>query len=336
MEPALYLALALALLFALTNGFLDAANAVAALVITRVASPAGAILLAAFFNMAGPLLLGGAVADTIGKIVTVPAGEGVAVIGAGLTGAIAWNLFAHRRRIPSSSSHALIGGLVGVALVSAGMNAVQWGGLDGLKPYGVLGVLLVLALAPLLGLAVGYLLELPLLWLGKRLSRSGGRTLAQGQWLASGWLSFAHGSNDAMKSVGIIAALFVVGGQATELTVSWPMILAAAAALTVGTALGGWGIVKTVGQDIYRIRQLDGLVVQSGSSLVILAASAIGAPVSTTQVVSSTIVGTGIGRGRRRHIDWMVVRAILITWVTTMPAAAALGVVSLPLWKFIT
>jgi len=335
-EFAFLLAIAVALLFAFTNGFLDAANAVAALVATRVAGPAAAILLAAFFNLAGPILLGGAVADTIGKIVTVPAGEGLAVIGAGLTGAIIWNLIAHRRKIPSSSSHALIGGLVGVALISSGIDAVHWGGLEGLRPVGVLGVMLVLVLAPLLGLAAGYLLEMPLLWLGQRLSRAGGRRLAQGQWLASAWLSFAHGSNDAMKSVGIIAAIMVVSGQNSELTVSLPIVIAAAAALTLGTALGGWGIVKTVGRDIYRIRQLDGLATQTGSSLVIFAASAVGAPVSTTQVVSSSIVGTGIGRGHRRHIDWNVVRAILITWVTTMPAAALFGVLALPLWKAIT
>lgn len=335
MELALILAIGMALLFALTNGFLDAANAIATLVATRTARPGQAIALAAVFNLAGPFLLGGAVADTIAKVVTLPGNLAVEAIGAGLSGAVLWNFVARHRNIPSSSSHALVGGLVGVALLAGGPAAVHWGGLEGLRPVGVLGILGILALAPLLGLGLTYLLERPLLRLAQGLSGRAGRRLNRLQWGTSAWLSFAHGSNDSMKSVGIIAALLLASGQAHSLDISPLMILVASGALTLGTALGGWGIVRTVGRGIFPVRQLDGLASQTGSALIILAASTLGAPVSTTQVVSSSVIGSGLARGRWRHIDWQVVRAITTTWLTTMPAAALLGALFLPAWRLL-
>ena len=160
-----------------------------------------------------------------------------------------------------------------------------------------------------------------------RADASSGRT--------SAFLAFSHGSNDAQKTVGIVAGLLFASGNATSLAAPLPVVLGASIALTVGTALGGWGIIKTVGRRIFPIRSLDGLVSQSSSASVIFAASLVGAPVSTTQVVSSSIVGIGIGRSRWRHVSWEVVREIGLAWLTTMPAAGLIAALSLPIWKLL-
>ncbi len=153
------------------------------------------------------------------------------------------------------------------------------------------------------------------------------------QWATSAWLAFSHGSNDAQKTVGIIAGLLFASGNATSLVAPLPVIIGASIAMTVGTAFGGWGIIKTVGQRIFPIRSLDGLVSQTSSASVIFVASIMGAPVSTSQVVSSSIVGIGVGRSRWRHVSWEVVREIALAWLTTMPAAALIAAMSLPIWK---
>lgn len=334
-DVALLLAIGMALAFAVTNGFHDAANAIATLVATRVARPLPAVLMASVFNLLGPLFLGAAVADTIGKIVAVPRSETVAVVGAGLTGAVAWNVYTWLRGLPSSSGHALVGGLVGAAVLDAGIGAVEWGPLSSGHIAGVFGVLLGLAAAAILGLVVAVALER----LALRLLRHGSVRL-QGpiralQWVTSAGLAFSHGSNDAQKSVGIIAALLLATGHARTLSAPIGFVLASSLALTLGTALGGWTIVRTIGRRLFPLRSLDGLVSQTSSAAVILTASLVGAPVSTTQVVSSSIVGIGVGRSRWRHVSWGIVRDIAIAWVTTMPAAGLLGAIVLPLWKLI-
>lgn len=334
-DVALLLAIGMALAFAVTNGFHDAANAIATLVATRVARPLPAVLMASVFNLLGPLFLGAAVADTIGKIVAVPRSETVAVVGAGLTGAVAWNVYTWLRGLPSSSGHALVGGLVGAAVLDAGIGAVEWGPLNSGHIAGVFGVLLGLAAAAILGLVVAVALER----LALRLLRHGSVRF-QGpiralQWVTSAGLAFSHGSNDAQKSVGIIAALLLATGHARTLSAPIGFVLASSLALTLGTALGGWTIVRTIGRRLFPLRSLDGLVSQTSSAAVILTASLVGAPVSTTQVVSSSIVGIGVGRSRWRHVSWGIVRDIAIAWVTTMPAAGLLGAIVLPLWKLI-
>jgi inorganic phosphate transporter, PiT family len=335
MDPGLVVAILLAVAFAATNGLHDASNAIATLVATRAASPLQGIVVASVFNLLGPLLLGAAVADTIGGIVTVSPSVATEVIGSGLAAAVAWNLITWRWGLPSSSGHALIGGLVGAALLEAGIDAINWGGLDGLHPVGVFGTLIALAVSPLLGGVVALLVIRGVRRLARRATRRWGAPVRAGEWTMSAALAFSHGANDAQKSVGVIAALLLADGRIDTLAgPTWTKLLCAAA-LTAGTALGGWRIIRTVGRGIYRIRPVEGLASQSGSASVIFGASLVGAPVSTTQVVASSVVGIGLGRRRWRHVHWAVVRQMGLAWLITMPATAALAAAALGLWKLV-
>ena len=325
MDVGLAVAIVLAIAFAATNGLHDASNAIATLVATRVARPGQAILLASIFNMLGPLLLGAAVADTIGGIVTVDPSAANAVIGSGLAAAVSWNLITWRSGLPSSSGHALVGGLVGAALLDGGADAVNWGGLDGWRPDGVLGTLVALAVSPVVGGFAAYLVTRSLLLAGRRFTHRWDSPVGGGQWAMSAALSFSHGANDAQKSVGVMAALLLASGHIDSLAAPTWAKVASAAALTIGTAFGGWRIIRTVGRRIYRLSPVDGLASQSSSAGVILGASALGAPVSTTQVVASSIVGIGLGHRRRRHVHWAIVREMGLAWVVTLPATALLA-----------
>ncbi len=336
MDAGLAIAVLLALGFAVTNGLHDASNAIATLVATRAATPLQAILMATFFNLLGPLLVGAAVADTIGGIVTVSPSVAVEVIGSGLAAATAWNLTTWRLGLPSSSGHALVGGLVGAALVEGGTGAVNWGGLDGIHPVGVFGTLIALAASPVLG-GLAALIVIRALRRAARRATSRWRGRVQGgQWVTSAALSFSHGANDAQKSVGVVAALLLADGKIDSLSAPTWVIVACSAALTMGTALGGWRIIRTVGRRIYRIKPLEGLSSQSSSAGVILGASFLGAPVSTSQVVASSVVGIGVGRRRLRHVNWEIVRQIGIAWLITLPASAALAAAVLGLWRLLT
>jgi PiT family inorganic phosphate transporter len=334
-DAAFVLAVVATLAFAATNGFHDAANAIATLVATRGARPGAALVLAAVCNLLGPLLLGAAVANTIATIVEVPPAQTVQVVGAALTAAVAWNVFTWWRGLPSSSSHALVGGLVGAGVVEAGAGAINWGGIGGGRPTGVIGVLVALAISPLLGFAAAWAIERAARR-GLRRATDRVRPLARrGQWLTSAWLAFSHGANDAQKSVGILAVLLLARGTTSSLSAPLWTKVACAAALTLGTALGGWRIVRTIGRRIFRIRPVDGLVSQASSAAVILTASLVGAPTSTTQVVGSSVVGVGVGRRRYRHVGWVVVREMLLAWVTTIPAAALLAALLLVPWRWL-
>ena len=333
MDTGLVLAVALAVGFAVTNGLHDASNAIATLVATRAATPLQAILLASIFNLIGPLLIGAAVADTIGGIVTVSPSEAVAVIGSGLAAAVVWNLVTWRAGLPSSSGHALIGGLVGASLVEGGIHAVNWGGLDGLRPTGVFGTLISLAVAPPLGALAALLVTRLVRRIARRATRRWYTPVRAGEWSMSAALAFSHGANDAQKSVGVIAALLLADGRIDSLSAPTWTKLVCAAALTAGTALGGWRIIRTVGRRIYRIRPVEGLVSQTASAGVIFGASLAGAPVSTTQVVASSVVGIGAGRGRLHHVHWAIVRSMGLAWLVTMPATAVLSVAVFGVWR---
>ncbi len=331
----LALAIAFSIAFALTNGFHDAANAIATLVATRGARPGQAVSLAAVFNMLGALLVGSAVADTIAGIVTVPAAQAVEVIGAGVLAATLWNLLTWSRGLPSSSAHALVGGLAGSALAEAGTGAVHWGGLDGIQPVGVLGVLIALAVSPLVGFAFGFAFVRLNARALRRASSRVEEPIRGAEWAMSAALSFGHGANDAQKSMGAIAALLLASGHLSSLTVPLWVKLACGAALTLGTAMGGWRIISTIGRHIFRLAPVGGFASQSASTAVILPASYIGAPISTTQVVASSVVGVGGGRRRWHHVRWMVVRSIAFAWLLTLPAAAGLGAIMLVIWRAI-
>ncbi len=217
MNSGLVAAIAMALAFAFTNGVHDAANAIATLVATRAARPGTAVVLAAVGNVVGPLLLGSAVASTIAGIVAVPSSEVIPVVGAALTGAVVWNVLTWWRGLPSSSGHALLGGLVGAALTEGGTSAVNWGGFDGIKPVGVIGVAVVLTVAPPLGFLAGLVTDRG----AHRAARRGTRRLRgpvrAGQWVMSEALAISHGANDAQKAVGLVALLLVAGGHLSHL-----------------------------------------------------------------------------------------------------------------------
>jgi inorganic phosphate transporter, PiT family len=328
----LWIAVSFALAFAVTNGLHDAANAIATLVATRGAAPGPAIALSAVFNLLGAFLVGTAVADTIAGIVTLGGEEAVAAIGSGALAAVLWNLLTWSRGLPSSSGHALVGGLVGAALAAGGVDAVQWGGLDGWKPVGVFGVLIALAVSPLVGLAFGF---------GAiRLSRTAlrratghiRRPITWSQWGMSAGLSFSHGANDAQKAMGVVGALLVADGELDTFGVPPWATLTCGVALTVGTVLGGWRIVWTIGRRIFRLAPLDAFSSQAASTVVILGSSFAGAPVSTTHVVASSVVGIGGGRRRWRHVRWVVVRDMASAWVLTLPVTTVLGAVTFLVW----
>ena len=325
MDLGLALAVMLALAFAVTNGLHDAANAIAALVATRAARPKQAIVLATVFNLLGPLFVGAAVADTIGGIVTVSPAEATAVIGAGLASAVTWNLITWRLGLPSSSGHALVGGLVGAALAEGGADAVLWGGFDGLHPVGVVGTLVALAISPLLGGVAALIVIRVLRRLARRATMRIRGPVNGAQWVASATLAFSHGANDAQKAVGVVAALLLAGGEIDSLDAPLWATVACSLALTLGTALGGWRIIHTVGRRIYRVKPIDGLATESSSGAVIFGASLLGAPTSTSQVVASAVVGVGGGRRRWHHVHWAIVRQMGVAWLITMPITAILA-----------
>jgi len=339
LHVGLVIAIGFAVAFALTNGFHDASNAIATLVATRAATPGQAVALSAVFNMGGAVLLGTAVADTIGKIVTVPQAQMIPVVGAGLAGATAWNAITWWRGLPSSSGHALVGGLVGAAvadgiLSGAGrLGSVQWGGFDGWHPTGVIGVLVALLISPPLGFAVAFLLLRLLRLMSRRWTTRWIGPVRGSGWVAAAGLSFSHGGNDAQKSMGVIAVLLLASGQTTTMSVPLWAKVVTGVALTTGTALGGWRIVKTIGRRIFSLTPIDSFASQASSTAVILGASLIGAPVSTTQVVASSVVGVGGGRRRWKHVRWQIVREMGIAWLTTIPAAALMAVAVLLVWR---
>jgi PiT family inorganic phosphate transporter len=329
------LAIAFSIAFAYTNGFHDAANAIATLVTTRGARPGQAVTLAAVFNMLGALLVGSAVADTIAGIVTVPAAQAVEVIGSGVLAATLWNLLTWWRGLPSSSAHALVGGLAGAALTEAGAAAVRWGGLEGLRPVGVLGVLIALAVSPIVGLAFGFAFARLNARLLRRATSRVETPIRGAEWVMSAALSFGHGANDAQKSMGVIAALLLASGHLSSFAVPLWVKLVCGGALTIGTAMGGWRIIATIGRHIFRLAPIGGFASQSASTAVVLPASYLGAPISTTQVVASSVVGVGGGRRRWHHIRWLIVRSIAFAWLLTLPAAAAIGAIMLLIWRAI-
>ncbi len=336
MNTGLVVAIGAALAFAFTNGVHDAANAIATLVMTRAARPGAAVVLAAVGNVIGPLLIGSAVADTVAGIVAVPSSQVIAVVGAALTGAVVWNGLTWWRGLPSSSGHALLGGLVGASIARGGPSSVNWGGFDGIKPVGVIGVAVVLTVAPVLGFLAGLLVDRGAHRAARNSTQRLRAPVRAGQWIMSEGLAISHGANDAQKAVGVVALLLVAGGHLSSLAAPPWVEVACGVALTAGTALGGWPIVRTLGRRITLIRPLDALASQTGSTAVLLGASFIGAPVSTTEIVASSVVGVGGGRHRWRHVRWRVVRAMLLAWLVTVPATAVLAAAALVPWRWLT
>ncbi len=312
-----------ALMFDYLNGFHDTANAIATSVSTKALSPQRAVMVAAVFNFVGALS-GTAVAGTIGKGIVAPQDITQEVVVAGLLGAIIWNIITWLSGIPSSSSHALIGGLTGSAIAGFGFDAIIWQGLQ--------KIIVVLLLSPVLGFIVGYIvMSILFLIFGRSSPVRTNEVFRRLQVFSACLMSFSHGSNDAQKSMGIITMSLVSAGILTDFHVPLWVVISCATAMAAGTAAGGWRIIKTMSGKIFKLEPINGFASDLNSSLVILTATQLGMPVSTTHVVSSSIMGVGTAK-RVKAVRWGTARSIVTAWVLTIPITA---VVSAFLYKII-
>jgi PiT family inorganic phosphate transporter len=317
----LVLTITVALAFDFTNGFHDTANAVATTVGTRALPPRIAIAGSAILNLLGAIvttqLLDAKVANTIGDLVAPEAGVALSMIIAALFGAIAWNLITWRAGLPSSSSHALIGGLVGMGLAAYGVEAVVWA-----KVY---PVFIALVTSPVVGFLIAYIVSVLLLNLLHRARPSHANSVFRKlQLLSGGFVSFSHGANDAQKTMAIIALALLSSGHLTKFAVPTWVVLASALAIGLGTWAGGWRIIRTMSSRIIRMEPVDGFTAETVGASVIQVATSWGLPVSTTHVVSGSVMGAGATR-RLSAVRWGVARRIVWAWALTIPASATLA-----------
>jgi inorganic phosphate transporter, PiT family len=309
---------AVALVFDFLNGLHDAANSIATVVSTRVLSPSIAVVWAAFFNFIAFLFFGLHVAQTIGTGLIAPEVVDARVIFGALMGAITWNLFTWWGAIPSSSSHALIGGLVGAGTAKSGFSAVVWPGI--IKTVGAI------VWSPLLGFALALLLWLAVAWLLVRSTPFAVDKKFRVLQLGSAALySIGHGANDAQKTMGIIAGLLYAENLlGSDFYVPFWVVLSCQAAMALGTLIGGWRIVRTMGSRITRLRPVQGFCAETAGALTLYLATSLGVPVSTTHTITGAIVGVGAAR-RVSAVRWGIAGSIIVAWVITLPAAALIG-----------
>ena len=312
---------ALAVTFDYINGFHDTANAIATSVATRAIKPEYAILLSATANFVGALVFGVAVATTVGsKIVqdNLILGNGSTVLMAALVGAIAWNLITWRLSIPSSSSHALIGGLIGGAWAAAGSGAVQW-------DQFAAKILVPLFSSPILGIVIGFGLMVVILNVFVRANpRHMNDRFRKLQILSATYMALAHGSNDAQKTMGIMTLALYANKAIPNNTVPIWVILLAATAMSLGTAAGGWRIMKTMGQRVVKLDPVHGFAAETTAASIIMIASHFGMPVSTTHVISTAIMGVGTS-DRIKAVRWGIARSIVTAWILTIPMTAVIA-----------
>jgi PiT family inorganic phosphate transporter len=305
--------IAIALVFDFLNGLHDSSNIVATMISSRALSPQKALGLTAVAEFAGPFLFGVAVATTIGSEVVDPAAISSAVIIAALSAAILWNLITWYFGWPSSTSHALIGGLIGAVAIAEGFDTIRLAGLD--------KVLIALFLSPVLGFVLGYLVLKAIYFLARGATPAVNTLFKRAQWGTSVALALSHGTNDAQKTMGIIAMAMVTTGYVAEFHVPWWVITLSASAIALGTLTGGWRLIRTLGGKFYKIRPVHAFGSQLTSASIILGAALLGGPVSTTQVVSSAIMGAG-SADRLSKVRWGVARDIAVAWVLTIPVSA--------------
>jgi PiT family inorganic phosphate transporter len=325
-----------ALIFDFTNGFHDSANSISTIVSTKVLNPRQAVVFAATFNFIAAFAFGVAVASTISKIIKlddVPVDAIPWICLAALIGAIGWNLTTWYLGLPTSSSHALIGGLLGAGLACAGPAAIH------LETIAVIVIFMVIS--PIIGMTIGFFFMVVVLWFSKDTHRSKvDFYFRKLQLFSAGAYSFSHGSNDAQKTMGIITPLlFSIGyyGASVDpasLPVPTWVILSAHAAIALGTLTGGWRIVKTMGYKITRLRPVDGFAAETASAMTILGSSFAGIPVSTTHIITSSIMGVGTTRGTSA-VKWGMARSIVWAWIFTIPASALIGYASYTFFAFI-
>ena len=316
--PVLVGLVATALLFDFLNGLHDAANSIATIVSTRVMPPQYAVAWAAFFNFIAFLFFGLHVATTIGTGLIHPdLVDGHVIFGA-LVGAIAWNIITWAGGIPSSSSHALIGGLVGAGIAKAGFSAVTWSGLN----KTIVGIVL----SPTLGFVLAIVLILIVSWIFVRATPFAvDRVFRHLQFVSASLYSLGHGGNDAQKTMGIIAILLYSQGMlGGSFHVPLWVVLACQAAMALGTLIGGWRIVRTMGSKITHLKPMQGFCAETGGAITLFLATELGVPVSTTHTITGAIVGVGTAR-RVSAVRWNIASGIVVAWVVTLPAAAIIG-----------
>jgi PiT family inorganic phosphate transporter len=324
MTPLGIAAFAVVVGFAFMLGVSDSPNASAALIAARATSYRGAMLFSFVFHVAGGMLAGEVVARTMVSLVHVTPAQVPGTYLAGGVAAICFTLVATRWGIPVSASIGLVGGLAGAAAVMGGWAAVGWGGLEDGRPYGVIGTLAAVALSPVLGALVAAGLRQRLEPLAQRATRRSLRPLRGLIWITAGLVAIADGSNDGQKAMGLATGLLVAGGLIPVFAVPLWVSALVAVVLAAGTAVGGRQIVRTVSSRFYRGGPLDGLAAQAAASLTVLGASFAGAPVSTSTIVASGMVGVGAAR-RRHHVRWTTVTTVATAWIITVPACAAIG-----------
>jgi inorganic phosphate transporter, PiT family len=311
-----YSLFALALVFSFFNGFHDSSNIVATIISSRAMSARMALLLTAISELVGAIVFGlgsAAVAQTIGKGLIQVELIKLQTLIAALIGAIIWSIITWLAGIPSSSSHTLIGGLIGAAWAQAGIGSIEI--------YGLIKVMLALFLSPLIGAAAGYLLTKLAFFLTCNASLRVNTFFKNAQIFTGMGLAFSHGGNDPQKTMGIMALGLLIAGITDHFELPWYVVVSAAAAASLGTAIGGWRLIKTIGARFYKIRPVHGFSAQIASALVILGAALFGGPVSTTQVISSAVLGAGSAE-RINMVRWGVAGQMLVAWLLTIPVTA--------------
>ena len=318
-EIAVYSAISAALFFDFVNGFHDSANSIATVVGTRVLRPLYAVIIAAIANFAGPFIFGTAVAATVGKGIIQPSFSTVDVIFAGLIGAIIWDLITWYFGLPSSSSHALIGGLIGSALLAGGTSALVFSGIE--------KTLMFIVVSPTLGFVSAFGIALIIMYLFRNHTSSHvNKIFGRLQICSSIFFSLTHGANDGQKTMGVITALLIAGGllDSQSFIVPIEVILGAAFAIALGTFFGGWRIVKTMAFRLTNLRPFQGFCAETGGGVILTSMAWLGIPVSTTHAIAGGIMGVGATK-RLSAVRWGVGKRIVYAWIITIPASAAVA-----------
>ncbi len=316
----LYIIIALVLIFDFINGFHDSANSIATVVSTKVLSPLAAVIMAAFFNFIAFTVFTHKVASTMGKGVVDPDFLNLNVIGAALIAAIVWNLITWWWGLPSSSSHTLVGGLVGAALTSSGSDSVIAGG--------VIKIAAFIIISPLLGMLIGFIISTIVQFMARKSTPFGiDKHFRRLQLLSASAFSLGHGGNDAQKSMGIIWMAMVISGLLTkDSPIPGWVVYSCQAAIALGTLFGGWRIVKTMGQKITKLRPFEGFCAETAGALTLFGATHFGIPVSTTHTITGAIMGVGARKGLSA-VKWGVTKRIFWAWILTIPVSAIIGAV---------
>ncbi|MCJ7734205.1 MAG: inorganic phosphate transporter [Anaerolineales bacterium] len=316
MSTLIIIVIVLSLIFDFLNGIHDSSNVVATMISSRAFSPRVALGVTAAANFLGPFIFGVAVAETIGHEIVSADSITTQVLIAALFSAILWNILTWYLGIPSSSSHALIGGFVGAVVMGAGWQAILLPGLE--------KILIALFASPIIGFVFGFVILRLILLLSWNATPKINTFFKRGQLVTALALALSHGTNDAQKTMGIITLALVIGGYLTTFEVPLWVIVICAGMIGLGTAVGGWKLIRTLGGKFYRIRPVDGFASQLAGAIVIIGASLVGGPVSTTQVVSSTIMGVGAAE-RANKVRWGVTKEIALAWLLTIPATGIFG-----------